>query len=113
VGAAIGFWVALTLAAPAAGPPQLASMRPINLNLPNLPPAPVAPPRPTWSNFQTPLPKPPPPPAWLRALFGDPNRPLPAGSMHSGHGGGRSFGTGHGFGGGHGHSGGCHGGGHR
>jgi uncharacterized membrane protein YgcG len=107
VGAAIGFWVALSLAVPA-------SLRPINFNLLALPtsrpPAPQAPKTLPPAFFTTPIPKPPPPPAWVRAMFGDPDRP-PSGSGRGGHGG--SHGFGHGFGGGHGHGGGCHGGGHR
>lgn len=112
MGAAIGFWVALTLAAPAAPQQRLATMRPINLNLVNVPPAAQPPPRPAFSNFQTPIPKPPAAPAWARALFGDPNKPPSGGSTRTsgGHGGGPGFGRG--FGGGH-RGGACHGGGHR
>jgi hypothetical protein len=102
VGAAIGFWVALTLGVPAPA-------RPINLKLqPPLPPPQTLKALPP-SFFTTPIPKPPPPPAWVRAMFGDPDHP-PSGNFRSGHGGGHGFG--HGFGGGHGHGGGCHGGGH-
>jgi len=115
VGAAIGFWVALTLgvpaAKPAATPPRLATMRPLNLNLPQLQPPPQTPKALPPSFFTTPIPKPPPAPAWVRAMFGDPDHP-PSGSGHGGHGGG-AHGFGRGFGGGHGHGGGCHGGGHR
>ena len=106
MGAAIGFWVALTLGC--AG----AARGPINLNLqaaahrrPPQTPKTLPP-----SFFTTPIPKPPPAPAWVRAMFGDPDHP-PSGSGRGGHGGGHGFG--HGFGGGHGHGGGCHGGGHR
>jgi hypothetical protein len=105
VGAAIGFWVAVTLAAPA--PARLASMRPINLNLPAPAAAPSAPKTLAPGFFTTPIPKPPPAPAWVRAMFGDPDHP-PAGSTRSGHGGSHGFGRG--FGRGHGA---CHGGGHR
>jgi hypothetical protein len=104
VGAAIGFWVALSLAVPA-------SLRPINLNLQALPPSrPPAPKTLPPAFFTTPIPKPPPAPAWMRAMFGDPDHP-PTNYGRSGHGGVRGFGRG--FGGGHGHGGGCHGGGHR
>lgn len=104
MGAAIGLWVALTLAVPAGvAPARLTTMRPINLNLAT-PPQQQAPKTLPPSFFTTPIPKPPAPPAWVRAMFGDPDHPHP-GSSHGGHGGG------HAFGGGHGH--GCHGGGHR
>jgi hypothetical protein len=103
VGAAIGFWVALTLGG-------LAPARPINLNLPPPPPPPQTPKTLPPSFFTARIPKPPPPPAWVRAMFGDPDHP-PGGNAHGGHGGGHGFGRG--FGGGHGHGGGCHGGGHR
>ena len=106
MGSAIGLWVALAVAAPVnAAPAKLASLRPINLNLPPTPPAPPQQ-QPAWSHFQAPLPKAPPSPAWVRALFGDPNKPTSSGTRGV-HGG--SHGFGHGFG----HGGGCHGGGHR
>jgi hypothetical protein len=98
MGAAIGFWAALALAAPAAS-------RPINLNLP--PPRPPAqatlPP-----NFLAPVPV---RPAWLAPwLFPDPSKATYSGGRHGGGGGGH--GAGRFFGGGHGHGGNCHGGGH-
>lgn len=102
MGAAIGFWVALTLGAPAPS-------RPINLNLQQPPPPQTLKTLPP-SFFTTPIPKPPPLPAWVRAMFGDPDR-VPSKYGSGGHGGTRGFGRG--FGGGHGHGGGCHGGGHR
>ena len=107
MGAAIGFWVALTLGLPAPS-------RPVNLNLqPPPPPRPAATQAPKTlppSFFTTQILKPPPAPAWVRAMFGDPDHP-PSGNGRGAHGG--SHGFGHGFGGGHGHGGGCHGGGHR
>jgi len=110
VGAALGFWVALTLAAPVGvpAPARLATMRPINPNLPGPVAPPQAPKTLAPSFFTTPIPKPPPAPAWVRAMFGDPDHP-PAGSARSGHGGSHGFGRGFG---GHAH-GACHGGGHR
>jgi len=121
VGATIGLWIALTLGVPAPAPPppqpaRLATMRPINLNLPNVPPTAAPAPRPAWSNFQVPLPKPPQPPqpppapAWARALLGAPNRfPSGTSARTGGHGGGRAFRGGPGFvGGGRGAA--CHGG---
>lgn len=107
MGAAIGFWVALSLAVPA-------SLRPINLNLQVPPPRPAATQAPKTlppSFFTTQIPKPPPAPTWVRAMFGDPDHPPSGGNGRGAHGG--SHGFGHGFGGGHGHGGGCHGGGHR
>lgn len=93
--AAIGLWMALTLAA-AAQPPS-ATARQINLNL--LAP-PLPPPQPTWSNFQVPAPQPPSRPAWLpRWLVPDRNRP-PSAIARTGrsNGVGRVFNAGH-FGG--------------
>jgi hypothetical protein len=115
VGAAIGFWVALTVAVPVnAAPAKLASLRPINLNLPP-PPPPAATPKalpPSW--FTMPPLRQPSRPGWLPPwLLPDPSRPgggYGSGYAHTGHGG-------HGLGGAHGYSsahgrGSCHGGGH-